>query len=289
MSGTSSSNNLVLQVLQMAKKTFARKLSANPLRRELVLPPDEFKSNLRELKQLMTGLKSSDLGLEHSETIKGTSGRRSPLSGLFRRTANEAPVTYIKVLEDIDVSVGIFIVKAGSRLPLHNHPNMYGLLKVVYGMVDVKIYSKFEPKSGEEDKLELPTMLQEDPSLFDQGIIFPTKTQILTNVNSTHNTLLLSPDEDNYHEIQSVGESPAAFFDILAPPYHTNEFDEEDDGHEPRDCHFFTEHKDISTGGNNTNNNIHSGKQPNILWLRRIPCPNDYTCSEEPYCGPRLK
>ena len=96
-------------------------------------------------------------------------------------------------------------------------------------------------------------------------------------------------DEDNYHEIQSVGESPAAFFDILAPPYHTNEFDEEDDGHEPRDCHFFTEHKDISTGGNNTNNNIHSGKQPNILWLRRIPCPNDYTCSEEPYCGPRLK
>ena len=193
MSGTSSSNNLVLQVLQMAKITFARKLSANPLRRELVLPPDEFKANLRELKQLMTGLKSSDLGLEHSETIKGTSGRRSPLSGLFRRTANEAPVTYIKVLEDIDVSIGIFIVKAGSRLPLHNHPNMYGLLKVVYGMVDVKIYSKFESKSGEEDKLELPTMLQEDPSLFDQGIIFPTKTQILTNVNSTHNTLLLSP------------------------------------------------------------------------------------------------
>ena len=193
MSGTSSSNNLVLQVLQMAKITFARKLSANPLRRELVLPPDEFKANLRELKQLMTGLKSSDLGLEHSETIKGISGRRSPLSGLFRRTANEAPVTYIKVLEDIDVSIGIFIVKAGSRLPLHNHPNMYGLLKVVYGMVDVKIYSKFEPKSGEEDKLLLPTMLQEDPSLFDQGIIFPTKTQILTNVNSTHNTLLLSP------------------------------------------------------------------------------------------------
>ena len=195
MSGTSS-NNLVLQVLQMAKITFARtpaRSSATPLRREFILPPDEFKSNLSELKQLVDGLKSSDLGLEHSETIKGTSGRRSPLSGLFRRPANEAPVTYIKVLEDIDVSVGIFIVKPGSRLPLHNHPNMYGLLKVVYGMVDVKIYSKFEPKSGEEDKLELPTMLQEDPSLFDQGIIFPTKTQILTNVNSTHNTLLLSP------------------------------------------------------------------------------------------------
>ena len=99
-------------------------------------------------------------------------------------------------------------------------------------------------------------------------------------------------DEDNYHEIQSVGDGPAAFFDILAPPYHTSEFDEDqDDGHEPRDCHFFTEHKEItiSNNSNNTNNNIHSEKVPNILWLRRIPCPNDYTCSEEPYCGPRLK
>ena len=196
MSGTSS-NNLVLQVLQMAKITFARtpaRSSATPLRREFILPPDEFKSNLSELKQLVDGLKSSDLGLEHSETIKGTSGRRSPLSGLFRRPANEPPVTYIKVLEDIDVSVGIFIVKPGSRLPLHNHPNMYGLLKVVYGMVDVKIYSKFEPKSG--DKLELPTMLQEDPSLFDKGIVFPTENQILTNVDSTNNTLLLYPGKN---------------------------------------------------------------------------------------------
>ena len=57
------------------------------------------------------------------------------------------------------------------------------------------------------------------------------------------------------------------------------------DGHEPRECHFFTEHKDNTT---TTNNNIHSEK-PNILWLRRIPCPSDYTCSEEPYFGPILK
>ena len=46
---------------------------------------------------------------------------------------------------------------------------------------------------------------------------------------------------DNFHEIRLVGEGPAAFLDILSPPYNT----ETEDGHlefpadERRDCGFY--------------------------------------------------
>ena len=107
-------------------------------------------------------------------------------------------------------------------------------------------------------------------------------------------------DEKNFHEILTVGDKPAAFFDILAPPYHTET--EED---EIRECYFFSE---LNVGSNN--NNIHSDSP--IMWLRRIKCPNDYVshtnllyfteylvldfhftflfqdCDSEPYLGPAI-
>ena len=56
-----------------------------------------------------------------------------------------APVTYIGIYEDRDISVGIFIIRRGCRIPLHNHPGMYGILKVVHGCVDVSSYTKVSP------------------------------------------------------------------------------------------------------------------------------------------------
>ena len=59
---------------------------------------------------------------------------------LFRNT----PVTYIGIYEDRDISVGIFIIRRGCRIPLHNHPGMYGVIKVVHGKVDVATYTKVD-------------------------------------------------------------------------------------------------------------------------------------------------
>jgi cysteamine dioxygenase len=38
-------------------------------------------------------------------------------------------VTYIGIYEDRDISVGIFIIRCGRRIPLHTHPGMHGLIK----------------------------------------------------------------------------------------------------------------------------------------------------------------
>ena len=92
---------------------------------------------------------------------------------------------------------------------------------------------------------------------------------------------MLSPDENNYHEIHTVGEGPAAFFDILAPPYFPLSITEEFFEDEPRHCNFFEEH--IFKPSPSTSN-IPS----NPVWLRMIKCPADYESDTEPYLGPPL-
>lgn len=91
-----------------------------------------------------------------------------------------------------------------------------------------------------------------------------------------------------------MGDEPAAFFDILAPPYHTDA-DFVHDEEEVRECHFFCEIGLMSKPGS-SNNNIHSEQQAEnhksqhgqCVWLRRIKSPEDYFCDTEAYCGPSL-
>ena len=104
-------------VVQAAQRTFSRSYQ------QFVLNSDEFKASMKDLKLLLDGIRSHDVGLERSKVL-----HNRPSSPCFNPDA--APVTYIKIHEDHDVSIGIFVVKAGSRIPLHNHPNMHGLLKV---------------------------------------------------------------------------------------------------------------------------------------------------------------
>ena len=99
--------------------------------------------------------------------------------------------------------------------------------------------------------------------------------------------IFLISDDNNYHEIVTVGEGHAAFFDILAPPYHT-EVPQEDADEDLRECHFFSE---ISLPPNNNNILFESNhKRPphSFTWLRRVKSPEDYFCDTEPYMGPRI-
>ena len=55
--------------------------------------------------------------------------------------------------------------------------------------------------------------------------------------------MILEPDKDNYHEIWNAGDKPAAFLDILAPPYTTEDHDINGDDEithrEQRHCDFY--------------------------------------------------
>ena len=102
-----------------------------------------------------------------------------------------------------------------------------------------------------------------------------------------------------------MGEGHAAFFDILAPPYHTEVH--EDQKEDLRECHFFSEislppnNNILILSNNQTGENNISSQQPAIqqhnkrphppysvtpVWLRRVKSPEDYFCDTEPYLGP---
>ncbi len=111
-------------------------------------------------------------------------------------------------------------------------------------------------------------------------------------------------EENNYHEIVTVGDGHAAFFDILAPPYNHEDYDDLDEvADEIRECHFFRElvfsnnnqiqsdsdqeHEEEQNGGGGGNGSpTRVGRKQ--IWLQRIQAPRDYFCDAEPFIGPAL-
>jgi len=263
----SNSKSIIQAVVQSARHTFSRRFH------NFVLNSEEFNASLSELKSLLDGLRGNDVGLDKSRMLKSTPPNLA------------APVTYIKIHEDQDVSIGIFVVKGGQKIPLHNHPKMHGLLKVIYGKVDISVYSKL--KTHQIEQLDIPQVLKDKGHLIDQGFVFPSFRETYKSIGDESGALVLTPDDNNYHEIVTVGEGHAAFFDILAPPYHT-EVPQEDADEDLRECHFFSE---ISLPPNNNNILFESNhKRPphSFTWLRRVKSPEDYFCDTEPYMGPRI-
>lgn len=95
---------------------------------------------------------------------------------------------------------------------------------------------------------------------------------------------LLTPVQDNLHQIDAVG-GPAAFLDILAPPY------DPDDG---RDCHYYKVLQpagqwDGPDGKSSEQQQVEEKeKDAEVMWLLEVPQPEDFWCVGEPYPGPTV-
>jgi len=168
----------------------------------------------------------------------------------------ESPVTYISVYEDAYVTISIFIVKSGEKLPLHDHPRMYGILKVIAGAVKIQSYTTI-PNAG-AGRL----VCEMSKNRTQRAIKMP---EVIVSEND--GACFLTPTERNLHEIYSVG-GLAAFLDILSPPYdETGE----------RSCHYFKEENDGAPG-----------LVSNEARLVCIPSPPEYWNDVAVYEGPTI-
>ncbi|XP_022189600.1 2-aminoethanethiol dioxygenase-like [Nilaparvata lugens] len=107
-----------------------------------------FEENLSKLRLLASKLTSSDVELDKSLLLNSD----LPNTNIKSSKSRLAPVTYIEVFENPDITIGIFILKSGARLPLHDHPLMYGILKVIHGKVRIHSYSPLSREDLTEEQ-----------------------------------------------------------------------------------------------------------------------------------------
>lgn len=75
---------------------------------------------LNDLISLLTDVRAADLKITPRKT-KASSGAGRPHS---------PPVTYMHICETEVFSMGVFLLRTGASIPLHDHPGMNGMLKV---------------------------------------------------------------------------------------------------------------------------------------------------------------
>ena len=222
-------------VIKCAIQSFATRPNGNNIR-----------ENIKMLKGLVSEITANDIGMQPSD-FKTFSVSRHSSTG-----SKSAPVTYIPIFENSEVSVGVFILKEEARIPLHDHQGMYGILKVLYGNLRIQSYTSITNNMNQ---------MQPDFTL-QQGLA--VKKLPLVCLTEKDPAASLFPIEQNFHELWSAG-GPAAFLDILAPPYN-----------DARDCYYYIEKP----------NQVPDSAECS---LARIPCPSAFWCDSTEYRGPNLQ
>ena len=110
--------------------------------------------------------------------------------------------TYLGIVENEEYAIAAFLLKQGAKIPLHDHPNMTVLSRVVCGSLQVTSFDV-----GADGKAR-------------------RSSSIMTSADGP---AALFPCQDNVHEFQA-GADGACVLDVIVPPY------DEDAG---RACHYF--------------------------------------------------
>lgn len=114
-------------------------------------------------------------------------------------------------LDSEDYRLVLFFIKKGTRMPLHDHPNMSVFFRLVFGQLHYHSYDKLDEKFkyndfGEDEYHEL---------LENKHKILAKKSRPMTI--KTDDLLFVRPSENNMHEF--VAKENSCFFDICLPNY----------------------------------------------------------------------
>ncbi|CAJ2658839.1 unnamed protein product [Trifolium pratense] len=248
------------------------------------MTPDGPKSEeaLQKVRAILDSLKPAHVGLDHvaqlarayQRSMNGANGANANgangananganANGANANGANQTPdITYIHLHECDKFSMGIFCMSPGSVIPLHDHPRMTVLSKVLYGSLRVKAY----------DWVDLPASC-------DLSQARPAKLVRDCQMNAPCDTTILYPNRGgNLHCFQAI--TPCALFDILSPPYS---LEEEENG---RNCSYYRRSlmTDLPVVAE-----LRRMNRSEITWLEVTPAPSSLVIGKGEYKGPNIR
>mmetsp|Transcript_31492 Transcript_31492/g.43716 ORF Transcript_31492/g.43716 Transcript_31492/m.43716 type:complete len:261 (+) Transcript_31492:220-1002(+) len=174
------------------------------------------------------------------------------LGGALTRTGQlsaqkfTAPVTYQEVVECVHFTIAVFSIPSFGTIPLHNHPGMVVMSKVLYGSMHVRSYDWLDSSASGSGEAPRPARLVRDE-------VVTGPSEVVT---------LFPNSGGNIHAFTAL--TPCAVLDILAPPYDPNN---------GRDCTYYSEFIPQS-------NDLEFD-----AFLGEVQAPDDFVVKRLPYNG----
>lgn len=229
---------------------------------------------IENLRSFLDTIKPVDVGLKEVVSIQDSGNdpvrrpnkqrnmRKGQCSG-SKRAGFAPPITYVHVYECASFSIGIFCLPPSAFLPLHNHPGMTVLSKLLYGSMHLKSYDCVDTTD-----IEISSWPPQAKLL--------AKTKVNTIYEAPCESSVLCPRTGgNIHSLTAV--TSCAVLDVLAPPYS------EKDG---RHCTYY---RGYPCSGLPENGNTQSNDDQNYMWLEEIERPDDFFIKGGQYLGPKIE